>query len=321
MWPPFSGLAQDFLQHLGDSAEFRKKLSFLMPFVRWMSEPFLFPLETDGSPDQQAREVEKVFRLMTDLRAQGFTVSLNNVGDASLSPEEARTYRAYYLFLIRAFAASKDAEELNLSLKLSALTHDLNAALDPGKAGKTKRWEIIDALAELLTTAAQGRPSPVWDNKPSTDANFEALSACLLLNLDRVIPAFATHNLRSQAHAMALAEAYNLPQNTARIQMLYGMGDPIKRVVATMGRPLLEYVPAGSLARGLKYAGRRFNELASSDNALARTLLSDFSGVNGSAPAFVGEEDVEDSKEVRSLLERSLSGLHLPFLYPFTVAG
>ena len=401
MWPPFSGLAQDFLQYLGDSAEFREKLSFLMPFVRWMSEPFLFPLETDGSSDQQAREVEKVFRLMTDLRGQGFTVSLDNVGDASLSPEEACAYRDYYLFLIRAFAASKDAEELNLSLKLSALTHDLNAALDPGEAGKTKRWEIIDALAELLTAAAQapdknifvridmeeyaykdltlnlfretvekhpdisvagdgnlrlgvviqaylrdsaadvrglmawarprglrvpirlvkgayldheravaaaqGRPSPVWDNKPSTDANFEALSACLLLKLNWVVPAFATHNLRSQAHAMALTEAYSLPQDAARIQMLYGMGDPIKRVVVTMGRPLREYVPAGSLARGLKYAGRRFNELANGDNALARTLRGDFSGVNGSAPAFVGEKDMEDSKEVRSLLERSLA--------------
>jgi hypothetical protein len=38
------------------------------------------------------------------------------------------------------------------------------------------------------------------------------------------------------------------------------------------GYGLREYVPAGSLARGLKYAGRRFQELAGPDNALARTM-------------------------------------------------
>ena len=89
---------------------------------------------------------------------------------------------------------------------------------------------------------------------------------------------------------MALAEAYGLPPEAAPIQMLYGMGDPLKLVIAAMGRPLREYIPAGSLARGLKYAGRRFRELANSDNALAQTMLGDFSGGGRLVPGLCGEK-------------------------------
>ena len=105
---------------------------------------------------------------------------------------------------------------------------------------------------------------------------------------------------------MALAEAYGLSPDAAPVQMLYGMGDPIKKVVAAMGRPLREYIPAGSLARGLKYAGRRFRELANGDNALAKTMLGDFGGVDGSAPAFTGKRDRKDSGAVQACLEQSL---------------
>jgi RHH-type proline utilization regulon transcriptional repressor/proline dehydrogenase/delta 1-pyrroline-5-carboxylate dehydrogenase len=160
---------------------------------------------------------------------------------------------------------------------------------------------------ERALASKQERPDPIWGNKQATDANFEAVSACLLLNLDAVVPAFATHNIRSQAHAMALAEAYGLPTETARIQMLYGMGDQIKHIIVAMGRSLREYVPAGSFARGLKYSGRRFDELASSDNALARTMRGDFSGEDGSAPTFSGKKNIEDSRVVRAFLEQSLA--------------
>jgi len=401
MLPGLSGPASSFLEYLGDSETARKRLFFLMPLVRWMSEPFLFPLETKGSLTEQEREMGKVFALMDRLREQGFSASLDNVGDASLSPADAKAYQAYYAALIRAFLDADGAQELFMSLKLSALVHDLGAALDDGAAGRAKRGEIVAALTGLLdaaarapekniflridmeeyaykdltlrlfrqivedepalvtdaegrlrlgvvvqtylrdaasdvrmlaewarsrslrapvrlvkgayldyereTAAREGRPSPVWDNKPSTDANFEAVSAYVLLNRDALDPAFATHNIRSQAHAMALAKTYGLPPEAAPIQMLYGMGDPIKHVVASMNRPLREYVPAGSLARGLKYAGRRFAELAGSDNALARTMRGDFSEMNSATPAFTGQRDLQDAEAVRGILEEALA--------------
>ncbi len=160
---------------------------------------------------------------------------------------------------------------------------------------------------ERLVAAKEGAPSPVWDNKSSTDANYEAISAIMLCNIQNVLPAFATHNIRSQAHAIALTDAYGLPKSTARIQMLYGMGDPIKHAIASMQCPLRDYIPAGSFARGLKYAGRRFSELSSSDNALAKTMRGDFSGVQGAAPTFTGEKDIKDSLVVRDILTQALN--------------
>ena len=401
MQPLIAPLTQDFLTWIGDSATARKRLFFLMPLVEWMSEPFLFPVETGGSPQEQIKEMDKVFNLMGRLHEEGMTTSLDNVGDASLSAEDSLAYRNYYSTLIRAYVESDRDEDLYLSLKLAALVHDLDAAIGSGSAAQDKQREIKDALTDLLELAntapgktvflridmeeyryknltirlfreiveaapalsvdpkgnlriglviqaylrdsaadvrdlthwarernlrvpirlvkgayldherqvaeEQGYPSPVWDDKPSTDANYEALSACMLLNPDAVRPAFATHNIRTQAHAMALAQAYGLPDDTPRIQMLYGMGDPIKRIVVDMGHSLREYVPAGSLARGLKYSGRRFEELANSDNALAKTLRGDFSDIDGTPPTFIGGRDQADSRVVRLFLEESLA--------------
>ena len=400
MWPPVAPLAQYTLTTLGDSATARERFAFVMPMVEWMSEPFLFPVETGGTPEEKAREAEKIFNLMARLRKQGFATSLDNVGDASLSPEDALAYENYYATLIRAFIKSGKNDDLYLSIKLSALVHDLDQALGNGPVAEEKRQAILKALGRLLALAAQapdkaiflrldmeefcykdltlqlfrevvestpslaigprgdlrigvviqaylrssaadirglvnwarsrnlrvpirlvkgayldyerttaaekGYPSPVWDNKPSTDANYEALSACMLLNLDAVLPAFATHNIRTQAHVLALVRSYGLPDEVARIQMLYGMGDPIKHVVAAMGYPMREYIPAGSLARGLKYSGRRFEELANSDNALAKTMRGDFSESDGSTPVFTGEQDKEDSHVVETFLRDSL---------------
>ena len=67
-----------------------------------------------------------------------------------------------------------------------------------------------------------------------------------------------------------------------------------------------EYIPAGSLARGLKYAGRRFQELANSDNALARTMRGDFTSVDGTAPEFKGEEDIKDGEFIRQVVQEAL---------------
>jgi hypothetical protein len=151
---------------------------------------------------------------------------------------------------------------------------------------------------ERQAARSQGRKSPVWNFKSSTDANFEALAAFMLLVPDAVEPAFATHNMRSICRVKALAEVLNVEKDGYEFQMLYGMGDPIKEAVVAEKHGYREYVPAGSLARGLKYAGRRFLELANADNALARTMRGDFTVVNQGAPHFEGEEDVADSKTI-----------------------
>ena len=402
MWRPLAPLSQELLETLGDSEKARTWLFFIMPLVRWMSEPFLFPVETEGSPQEKEKQLDNVLDFISRMHARELAVSLDNVGDASLSAEDAQSYKQYYLSLIKRFVEMGQGNELYMSLKLSALTYDLDAALGETEAAATKRAEIKKSLAELLEAAAaarekpifirvdmeeyaykdltlrlfretveehasiaQGadgnlrlgvviqaylrdaakdvrdlalwarsrglrapirlvkgaylrherevaaqekRTSPVWGHKPSTDANYEALCAYMLLNRDAVQGVFATHNIRSMSHVMALAEVYGVEKEALEFQMLYGMGDVIKDVVLKMGYRMREYVPAGSLARGLKYAGRRFHELASSDNALARTMRGDFSAVDGAAPEFVGEQDQADGAVALRLLHETETG-------------
>ncbi|OEU68776.1 MAG: hypothetical protein BA863_06545 [Desulfovibrio sp. S3730MH75] len=400
MWGPLAGISQWTLETLGDSKTARNVLFFAMPFVKWMSSPFIFPIETDGA--NPTKEVDTAFALISRLQEKGLEATLDNVGDTSLSPEDARNYQLYYRTLIRQFVENKSIPELALSLKFSALVHDQDSAVDntdPAKA-KAKREEIKSALVELLRAASKERhrrifiridmeeyafkdmtleifrqvaeenptlvtdaagnlrlgvviqaylrdsakdvveladwaghrnirvpirlvkgaylvherelaakenhKNPVWEFKSSTDANYEGISTYMLLNQDKIQSAFATHNIRSMAHVMALADSLGLPKKDIELQMLYGMGNPIKDTVTSMGYSMREYIPAGSLARGLKYAGRRFRELANSDNALARTMRGDFSFVSGSSPAFIGDEDKQDGRYLQQELGKAL---------------
>ena len=94
----------------------------------------------------------------------------------------------------------------------------------------------------------KGIKCPVWDHKPSTDANYEAICDFMLQNRDVIESAFATHNIRSQAHVMAIADLYHIDKSSFEFQMLYGMGDTIKDVIAAMGYPMRAYIPSGSLS-------------------------------------------------------------------------
>ena len=57
----------------------------------------------------------------------------------------------------------------------------------------------------------------------------------------------------------------------------------------------------------MKYAGRRFCELASSDNALARTMRGDFSVIDDT-PGFQGIKDRKDGRKVMALISETISG-------------
>ncbi|MGH7947005.1 MAG: proline dehydrogenase family protein, partial [Opitutaceae bacterium] len=71
---------------------------------------------------------------------------------------------------------------------------------------------VKGAYWDYETILAQQRnwPVPVWAEKAETDASFEKLSLLLLEHGDLVAPAFATHNVRSCAHAVAQAERLSL---------------------------------------------------------------------------------------------------------------
>jgi RHH-type proline utilization regulon transcriptional repressor/proline dehydrogenase/delta 1-pyrroline-5-carboxylate dehydrogenase len=121
---------------------------------------------------------------------------------------------------------------------------------------------------ETILSAQQGWPCPVWSRKWETDAAYERLTGFLLQNRDWLRPAFASHNVRSLAHALALADRLGLPPRSFEIQMLYGMADPIKDVLVGMGRRVRVYTPYGELLPGMAYLVRRLLENTANDSFL-----------------------------------------------------
>ena len=121
---------------------------------------------------------------------------------------------------------------------------------------------------ETVVSAQQGWPVPVFTQKWQSDANYEKLSEFLLANVEWLIPAFGSHNVRSIAHAMARAERLKVPQQRFEFQMLYGMADPIKEAIQSLGYRVRIYTPYGQLLPGMAYLVRRLLENSSNDSFL-----------------------------------------------------
>jgi RHH-type transcriptional regulator, proline utilization regulon repressor / proline dehydrogenase / delta 1-pyrroline-5-carboxylate dehydrogenase len=150
---------------------------------------------------------------------------------------------------------------------------------------------------EKIKSTQNGWIIPVWLQKPESDANFERLTRILLENESIVTSAFGSHNVRSIAHAQALAEELGIDRSRFEFQLLYGMAGPIKRALVEMGYRVREYSPVGELLPGMSYLVRRLLENTSNEGFLrakfsehvsAAQLLRDPRDlVNGAAEAAV----------------------------------
>jgi RHH-type proline utilization regulon transcriptional repressor/proline dehydrogenase/delta 1-pyrroline-5-carboxylate dehydrogenase len=121
---------------------------------------------------------------------------------------------------------------------------------------------------ETILAAAAGWPVPVWERKWETDACYEAATTFALENADALRTALGSHNLRSLAHGMAVAERLGIARNAVEMQMLYGMGDPEKHAVVAAGWRLRVYMPYGQLVPGMAYLVRRLLENSSNESFL-----------------------------------------------------
>src|SRR5207245_6062194 len=81
-------------------------------------------------------------------------------------------------------------------------------------------------------------------------------------------PELGSHNIRSLAHGMAVADALGVSPRSYEIQMLYGMADPIKDVLVAMGRRVRVYTPYGRLLPGMAYLVRRLLENTANESFL-----------------------------------------------------
>jgi RHH-type transcriptional regulator, proline utilization regulon repressor / proline dehydrogenase / delta 1-pyrroline-5-carboxylate dehydrogenase len=124
-------------------------------------------------------------------------------------------------------------------------------------------WDYEKVIAAQRTWEV-----PVFVSKAETDANYEKVSRLLLENRELVYPAFASHNVRSIAHAIVYAGKVGLKPGDYEFQMLYGMAKPIRRALVKLGHRVREYCPVGELVPGMAYLVRRLLENTSNEGFL-----------------------------------------------------
>jgi RHH-type transcriptional regulator, proline utilization regulon repressor / proline dehydrogenase / delta 1-pyrroline-5-carboxylate dehydrogenase len=129
--------------------------------------------------------------------------------------------------------------------------------------------------SEITWARQKGWPIPVFLDKAETDANYERLARLLLESHDVIDAAFGSHNIRSLAHAIVTAKQVGVPNDGYEIQMLYGMGEPIRQAVIQNGQRVRVYVPVGRLLPGMAYLIRRLMENTSNTSFLRQTYAEE----------------------------------------------
>jgi RHH-type transcriptional regulator, proline utilization regulon repressor / proline dehydrogenase / delta 1-pyrroline-5-carboxylate dehydrogenase len=129
--------------------------------------------------------------------------------------------------------------------------------------------------AETIAARAAGWPSPVFEEKVETDANYERCTRLLHDHHGEVRAAFASHNLRSLAYAVSSARKAGIPDNGYELQMLYGMAEPIQAAIRRLGLRLRVYAPVGELVPGMAYLVRRLLENTSNDSFVRMRFSED----------------------------------------------
>jgi RHH-type transcriptional regulator, proline utilization regulon repressor / proline dehydrogenase / delta 1-pyrroline-5-carboxylate dehydrogenase len=125
---------------------------------------------------------------------------------------------------------------------------------------------------ETIKAIQKDWEQPVFSEKPSTDANFENLTRILLENHEYLYAAIGSHNVRSQAHAIAIAETLNIPRRRIELQVLYGMADKLAKSLVDQGYRVRVYCPYGELIPGMAYLIRRLLENTANTSFLRQNL-------------------------------------------------
>uniref|UniRef100_A0A0C1NF27 L-glutamate gamma-semialdehyde dehydrogenase n=1 Tax=Tolypothrix bouteillei VB521301 TaxID=1479485 RepID=A0A0C1NF27_9CYAN len=125
---------------------------------------------------------------------------------------------------------------------------------------------------ETIKASQKHWEQPVYNDKAATDANFEQLTELLLQNHQYVYSAIGSHNVRSQARAMAIAETLNVPRRCFEMQVLYGMGDKIAKALVDRGYRVRVYCPYGELLPGMAYLIRRLLENTANSSFLRQNM-------------------------------------------------
>lgn len=119
-----------------------------------------------------------------------------------------------------------------------------------------------------------GYPSPIHDNKASTDADFDAALKFCVQHIDRISFCAGTHNEESSMLLTLLMDENGIAPDDPRVYFaqLFGMSDHISFNLSNHGYRVAKYVPYGPVRKVLPYLIRRAEENSSAAGQTGREL-------------------------------------------------
>ena len=232
------------------------------------------PLDVEGSATKVGEHIRVLLRRAAELGvAVHFDMEQYRYKDATLA--------ALKDLLMEDEFRSRSDIGMTLQAYLRDSYSDLQGVIDWAKErGTPVTVRLVKGAywdQETITARQNGWPSPVYREKVSTDANFERMTQLLLEHHDHLYAAIGSHNVRSQAHAMAIAEALAIPRRQIELQVLYGMADKLAKTLAAQGYRVRVYTPFGELIPGMSYLIRRLLE-NTANSSFIRQNLADTAG-------------------------------------------
>ncbi len=129
-------------------------------------------------------------------------------------------------------------------------------------------WDTEVAIAEQ-----NNWDSPLFKEKSATDSMFEVVFAVLLREWGNIYVSPATHNPKTIAFVIGNLERKGiLADPNFTFQVLYGLGEPVRRALCKKGLPVMVYVPVGDIVKGMSYFTRRILENTSNEGFLFQLL-------------------------------------------------
>ncbi|MBE9076945.1 L-glutamate gamma-semialdehyde dehydrogenase [Romeria aff. gracilis LEGE 07310] len=215
------------------------------------------PLDPEGSQQQVSDRIRTLLRRAAELGvAVHFDMEQYVYKDTTLSILKS--------LLMEEEFRQRDDVGITLQAYLRDSYQDLEDVIDwARKRGTPLTVRLIKGAywdQETIKAIQNHWPQPVYSEKESTDANFERMTERLLENHELLYAAIGSHNVRSQAHAMAIAETLKIPKRRIELQVLYGMADPLATALVKQDYRVRVYCPYGELIPGMAYLIRRLLE-------------------------------------------------------------
>jgi len=257
-WPSSSLLEHD---HLGPLPRIHLSIKLSAMYSQ------LDPIDPEGAYHAIAGRVRPLLNLAQTMPAA-----------VTFDMEQAEIKDSIVTIFMRLFSEAPYRSYAHAGIALQAYLTDSAADLDhlidwTRQRGTPMTVRLVKGAywdSEIIRAQQRGWAIPVFQSKADTDANYERLTRTLIHHIDFIRPAFGTHNLRSLAHAEAVAQAAGLPSHAYEFQMLYGMAESLQTAVAKSGRRVRIYTPVGELIPGMAYLVRRLLENTSNESFLRK---------------------------------------------------